>query len=271
MSVSAADKARGNALKGEGNKFFAAKNYTKAIEKYSEAVAADPSNHIFYSNRCAAYAGMGNHEAAAADANMCVRIAPDFVKGYFRLASAYMSLQNYVDAEKTVKAGLRVQADHPDLMRIRGEIEAMEKANRSTLSLPERLKAEGNAFFKDSRFDMAIEKYTKALKAMSAADRENSPLAISCLNNRAACYQQMSNYQNVIQDTSELLDNMDPNNMKALLRRGLAFEGLERYRSALADIRAVLAIDPTVDVANKAQHRIGASVRQLKKAQQNGL
>ena len=123
--ASAADKARGNALKGEGNKFFAAKNYVKAVEKYSEAIAADPSNHIFYSNRCAAYGGMGNvsvlfvsfsffsltsffdgvqHEAAAADANMCVRIAPDFVKGYFRLASAYMSLQNYVDAEKTVKA-----------------------------------------------------------------------------------------------------------------------------------------------------------------------
>jgi len=62
--------------------------------------------------------------------------------------------------------------------------------------------------------------------------------------------------------------NYQPKNLKALLRRGLAFEGIERcdlpiasagvcctltlvprrFRSALADIRAVLAIDPTVKV-----------------------
>jgi tetratricopeptide (TPR) repeat protein len=39
-----------------------------------------------------------------------------------------------------------------------------------------------------------------------------------------------------------------PHNVKALLRRGLALEGLERYRMALADIRAVLAIDPSIEV-----------------------
>ena len=41
--------------------------------------------------------------------------------------------------------------------------------------------------------------------------------------------------------------------MKALLRRGLALESLERYRSALEDIRSVLAINPSIDMANKAQ------------------
>lgn len=55
-----------------------------------------------------------------------------------------------------------------------------------------------------------------------------------------------------------------PRNVKALIRRALAFEGLERYRSALADVRAVLAIDPSIQVANQAQHRIGRAVRTLK-------
>ena len=39
---------------------------------------------------------------------------------------------------------------------------------------------------------------------------------------------------------------------------------LFRYRMALADIRAVLAIDPSIEIANKAQHRIGGAVRRLK-------
>ena len=41
--------------------------------------------------------------------------------------------------------------------------------------------------------------------------------------------------------------------MKALLRRGLAYENLERYRSALEDIRNVLAINPSIEMANAAQ------------------
>lgn len=41
--------------------------------------------------------------------------------------------------------------------------------------------------------------------------------------------------------------------MKALLRRGLAYENLERYRSALEDIRNVLAINPNIEMANSAQ------------------
>lgn len=63
-------------------------------------------------------------------------------------------------------------------------------------------------------------------------------------------------------------------NVKALLRRGLAYENLERYRSALEDIRNVLAINPTIQMANAAQviffdsvnqqHRIGDAVRRLK-------
>ena len=70
------------------------------------------------------------------------------------------------------------------------------------------------------------------------------------------------------------MSELQPKNVKALLRRGLAFESLERYRSALEDIRAVLAINPTIDMANRAQvrvvklyygqHRIGNAVRILK-------
>lgn len=109
------------------------------------------------------------------------------------------------------------------------------------------------------------------------------------MNNRAACKHQIHNFAGVVEDTSHVLEHdvrplahaallcfvvvshrirgsshLQPTNQKALIRRALAFEGLERYRSALADVRAVLAIDPTVKVANEAQHRIGSAVRALK-------
>lgn len=128
------------------------------------------------------------------------------------------------------------------------------------------------------------------------------------LPGRSACYQQQGNHVKVVEDCTSVLE-IDQHNIKgsftlhfphaicksmfdflslkiteysllprvltyitaALLRRGLAFEALERYRFALEDIRKVLAIDATVLMANKAQHRIGKAVRALKKAKQQGM
>ena len=55
-----------------------------------------------------------------------------------------------------------------------------------------------------------------------------------------------------------------PKDMKALLRRGLALEAKDQFRSALADIRQYLLLDPKNKIANAASHRIGTVVRRLK-------
>lgn len=57
---------------------------------------------------------------------------------------------------------------------------------------------------------------------------------------------------------------------QALMRRAQAFEALERYKSALQDVRQVLSfgIDacgkPTYDLANGMQHRLNRVIQQLK-------
>ncbi|EGO01556.1 hypothetical protein SERLA73DRAFT_131911, partial [Serpula lacrymans var. lacrymans S7.3] len=53
-----------NALKDQGNKAFAAKDYDKAIELFSKAIALDPQNHVLFSNRSAAKAGKKQYDAA---------------------------------------------------------------------------------------------------------------------------------------------------------------------------------------------------------------
>ena len=62
-----------------------------------------------------------------------------------------------------------------------------------------------------------------------------------------------------------LLKQYDENNQKALLRRGLAFEGLERFQLGLTDIRKLLLANPNVAMANKAQHRLQNALRQQRK------
>lgn len=60
------------------------KLYDSAIEQYTEAIALDP-NPVFYSNRAAAWGGLGKHEKAVEDAERALGIDPKFSKAYSRL------------------------------------------------------------------------------------------------------------------------------------------------------------------------------------------
>ena len=55
-------------MKDQGNKAFAAKDWDKAIDLFSKAIAIDPKNHVLYSNRSASYAGKKDWTAALKDA-----------------------------------------------------------------------------------------------------------------------------------------------------------------------------------------------------------
>ena len=254
------------AKKSEGNKAFSARDYPNAIKLYTEAISLDPTNHVYYSNRCAAYTSYGMMNEAIQDGQKCVAIKRDWPKGWFRLANAQKEAQRYMDCWKTLQEGLRTHFDHADLLRLHTEVEpkkdAEERAQRAGMARDEQLKAEGNDLFKAAKFEEAIAKYTEALAACSDSQ---SKIAIACHNNRAGCHQQLGNHPKVIEDCCMVLE-VEPNNEKALLRRGLAFEACEKFRSALADIRKLLLINPNIPMAKAAQNRLGNAVQMLKRA-----
>jgi stress-induced-phosphoprotein 1 len=196
----------------------------------------------------AAYLGWHKYAEAAEDAAKCLAIKPDFVKAYHRHGLALKGLEKYDEALATLRAGQRVDFNNKDLNKLITEIEPLqqkvEQARRSGMSRAEQLKEEGNDAFKTAAFERAIELYTQALEA---CESQASAVAIACYNNRAACNQQLSNFSAVIRDCSHVLEH-DAESQKALLRRALAYEGLERYRLALQDIRSLLAINPNIEV-----------------------
>jgi tetratricopeptide (TPR) repeat protein len=62
-------RAQAAALKDQGNKAFAAKDYDKAIDLFTQAIAVDSANHVLYSNRSAALVGKKQWDDALEDAN----------------------------------------------------------------------------------------------------------------------------------------------------------------------------------------------------------
>ncbi|EYE97485.1 putative mitochondrial outer membrane translocase receptor (TOM70) [Aspergillus ruber CBS 135680] len=96
-----------------------------------------------------------------------------------------------------------------------------------------KLKAAGNKAYGSKDYNRAIELYGKAIIC------KPDPVYYS---NRAACYNVMSEWEKVVEDTSAALQ-MDSEYVKALNRRAIAYEHLEKYSEALLDFTASCIMD----------------------------
>jgi len=105
------DKEKAAACKALGNKEFSAKNYKEAIPHFTEAISHDPTDHVFFSNRSACYASLEEYDKALADGAECVKLKPDWPKGYTRRGLAEFWLRKYDEAADTYKAGLKLSPD----------------------------------------------------------------------------------------------------------------------------------------------------------------
>lgn len=93
-------------FKAAGNAALKEKNYSLAIENYTKAINADGSNHVYFSNRSAAYLSMGDSNNALEDATSCIALNPEFAKGYSRKGAALHALKRYNDAMAAYEEGL---------------------------------------------------------------------------------------------------------------------------------------------------------------------
>jgi len=174
------------------------------------------------------------------------------------------------DAFKTVDQAQRLDPTNTKLKSlmdtIRPKYERLEKERISSLNPSEVIKEDGDKKFKNAEFEAALKSYTKCLDSITD---KSSELALKCYANRAACYKQLSNFDGTIEDCTNVLEHK-PDDVKALVRRAQALEAVERYKSAMQDVRQVLAYGPeacgkaSYDLANGMQHRLTRLIQQLK-------
>jgi len=253
--MSARQRAEG--FKEKGNRAFSEKRYDEAIGFYTEAIKIDGRNHVYFSNRSAAYMGKNMYSKALEDAETCTKLNPKWGKGYFRRAVALLALSRASDAEVVLQDGIRADPTNADL---RAKLEEVKKAvemerrfvdkEGKPLSGSQLAKAEGNDHFSNGRYEEAAACYTRAL-GLTTDKLERSIL----FSNRAACHSQHQNWHKMLEDCNYALEE-NPKNVKAMMRRGLAYEGLEKYQLAINDMKSVLELDPNARSASAAIARL---------------
>jgi len=75
--------------------------YKEALDMFTNALNLNvetKKNSIYYSNRALVHASMENIGLALEDSNKAIEIDPDYLKGYYRRASANLLLCHWDDA-----------------------------------------------------------------------------------------------------------------------------------------------------------------------------
>jgi stress-induced-phosphoprotein 1 len=231
-------------------------NYEEGISAIRRGLAVDASNR-----------DLKNKLKELEDANRVVK-----VQRFLEAARKQNNAGDFASAIKSAEAGLRMDSSVDELRDILNSAQASfdqaERARRASLSPTELLKEEGDDCYRSANFEGAIEAYTRCLDQISDKSCE---LAVKCYSNRGACFKQLSNFDGVIGDCTAVLE-VEPMNVKNLIRRAQAFEAVERYRLAMDDIRAVQSMpadqvgSSNLSVVNGMQHRLNRVINQLRNA-----
>eukprot|EP00478_Filoreta_tenera_P000113 GABV01000113.1.p1 GENE.GABV01000113.1~~GABV01000113.1.p1 ORF type:complete len:248 (-),score=96.99 GABV01000113.1:670-1413(-) len=133
--------AQGDSKKAEGNAFFKAKEYEKAIDKYTEAltifdqvieseledIPADHTSKLAatLSNRALAYLRLEQYGASLADADRAIQLG--YSKAYYRRASAHMALGHFQSSLKDLEIVVKRFPKDPDAKRKLAECDRIVK------------------------------------------------------------------------------------------------------------------------------------------------
>ena len=121
--------------KQEGNNMFAAKDFPKAIELYTEAIKRAPRNPALYSNRAAAYSKLTEFPMAISDCDKAIEIDPNFVKAYTRKAYCHFMMKEYNKARDCYNNALKIDPNNADA--IDGLRSIQEKINQNRYTAPD--------------------------------------------------------------------------------------------------------------------------------------
>ncbi|KAK3955133.1 hypothetical protein QBC32DRAFT_230739 [Pseudoneurospora amorphoporcata] len=131
------DKKQAESLKSKGNAAMAQKDYPTAIDFYTQALALNPGNAVYLSNRAAAHSAARDHESARADAEAAVAIDPKYTKAWSRLGLARFALGDAKGAMEAYQKGIEYEGN--------GGSEAMKKGFETAKRRVEELEGQDDA------------------------------------------------------------------------------------------------------------------------------
>ncbi|OXB71636.1 UNVERIFIED_CONTAM: hypothetical protein H355_007792 [Colinus virginianus] len=147
----------------------------------------------------------------------------------------------------------------PNLPLIEKKVNTTGMTKKEKIFIATREKEKGNEAFASGDYVEAVTYYTRSISVLPTA---------AAYNNKAQAEIKLQDWDSALQDCEKVLD-MEPGNVKALMRRATVYNQLKNYQEAVKDLYTVLCIEPGNAVAKKSLLEIEKKMKELKPAYKN--
>ncbi|XP_016367553.1 RNA polymerase II-associated protein 3 [Sinocyclocheilus rhinocerous] len=170
--------------KEKGNECFRDGRYDSAIECYTRGMDADPYSPVLPTNRAACFFRLNKFAVAESDCNLAIALDGKYVKAYIRRAAARAALNKHQDALEDYEMVLELdpgsseaQSEIQKLQQVLGSSGRTEEKSESDAEPLQQLqeqqrkqeavvqKDRGNAYFKEGKYEAAVECYSRGMEA----------------------------------------------------------------------------------------------------------
>ncbi|XP_051869684.1 tetratricopeptide repeat protein 1 [Pristis pectinata] len=174
-----------------------------------------------------------------------------------------LETDGFVDAEEDVTKlehqndeTKMLEFDEEYLRELEKDLPEEEKKRRQNESLM--LKEVGNGQFKKGEYPEAENSYTEALGICPACNQKDRSILYS---NRAAARMKLGNKEDAISDCTKAIE-LNPNYIRAILRRAELYEKTEKLDEALQDYKTIVEKDPSIVQAREACMRLPQQIEE---------
>ncbi|KIY64482.1 TPR-like protein [Cylindrobasidium torrendii FP15055 ss-10] len=198
----------------------------------------------------------GNWEGANQAASDALRLNPNSPE-ILSLRGLVMFIEGKLSTAATHAANaLRLDPSYTPAMRLRRRVKDVE-----------RLKDEGNAYFKSGNLQGALDKYGEALDIVGSAEEEGKggQIRATLLSNRATTLVKLSQHEDALKDIEASIE-LSGRAFKPYRTRARINLHLERYESAVQDFKSAIQYAQD-DVGVSSERDIRELRSELKKAE----
>ncbi|XP_041819936.1 RNA polymerase II-associated protein 3 isoform X2 [Chelmon rostratus] len=258
----AVDQDKALTEKTKGNAFFKDGKYNEAIECYTRGMGADPYNPVLPTNRATSFFRLKKYAVAESDCNLAIALDSNYFKAYARRGAARFALKKYESALEDYEMVLKLDPGNVEaqneVKKIKESLEHQAPAAPTEATQPQEAptvdperqrlmeeqqrrqeaviqKDRGNAYFKEGKYEAAVECYSRGMEA----DSTNVLLPA----NRAMAFLKLEKYKEAVEDCTKAI-SLDNTYSKAFARRATARVALGELQEAKQDFQEVLKLEP---------------------------
>uniref|UniRef100_A0AC35TV02 J domain-containing protein n=1 Tax=Rhabditophanes sp. KR3021 TaxID=114890 RepID=A0AC35TV02_9BILA len=232
------------------NKYFEKQDYVSAIPYYSKALEQCQWSAVLFRKRATCHEHTDEIQKAISDIRHLTKLQSDSREAYLEVSKLYYKIGDVESSLIQIRECLKLDPDDKACFAYYKDVKKLAKLRESLNSLVEK-----------GKWMECLDKAKQILKF----EKQNERIQLDVYKRTCKCNMKAGHSAEAIRECTEVLTNLDENDVEVIVDRAEAYILNEDYESAVNDYQAATKIDENSRPIKEGLHKAQKLLKQSKK------